>query len=273
MVSPDDRIAEIVDLERYPITDLESPGARALMARMREELAHLGACCLRDFIRPEALERLRAEAEGLAPLAYGGPTEASPYFFNYRIGEGKGYPADHPTRRTSPRRLGQVAGDLIPEDAELRRIHRSPCLLAFLAAVLEEPALYPLADRQQCLNISVMEQGGCQQWHFDRGRSAITLLAQAPEGGGIFEYVPEIRSDQSENFEAVGRVLDGDRASVRQVEITPGTLMLFRGHYSLHRVTPVEGKRRRLQLIFAYAARPDQQGSAESSRLHYRQPV
>ena len=139
--------------------------------------------------------------------------------------------------------------------------------------MLEEPALYPLADRQQCLNISVMEQGGCQQWHFDRGRSAITLLAQAPEGGGIFEYVPEIRSDQSENFEAVGRVLDGDRASVRQVEITPGTLMLFRGHYSLHRVTPVEGKRRRLQLIFAYAARPDQQGSAESSRLHYRQPV
>ena len=269
MVSPDDRIAEIVDLERYPITDLESPGARALMARMREELAHLGACCLREFIRPAALERLRAEAEDLAPLAYGGPTEASPYFFNYRIGEGKGYPADHPTRRTSPRRLGQVAGDLIPEDAELRRIHRSPRLLAFLAAVLEEPALYPLADRQQCLNISVMEQGGCQQWHFDRGRSAITLLAQAPEGGGIFEYVPEIRSDQSENFEAVGRVLDGDRASVRQVEITPGTLMLFRGHYSLHRVTPVEGKRRRLQLIFAYAARPDQQGSADSSRLHY----
>ena len=51
MVSPDDRIAEIVDLERYPITDLESPGARALMARMREELAHLGACCLSVYPR------------------------------------------------------------------------------------------------------------------------------------------------------------------------------------------------------------------------------
>ena len=45
--------------------------------------------------------------------------------------------------------------------------------------------------------------------------------------------------------------------------------MLFRGHYSLHRVTPVEGKRRRLQLILAYADRPDLQGSAESTRLHY----
>jgi predicted 2-oxoglutarate/Fe(II)-dependent dioxygenase YbiX len=67
----------------------------------------------------------------------------------------------------------------------------------------------------------------------------------------------------------VGRVLDGDRENLRSVEIAAGTLMLFRGHYSLHRVTPVEGTRRRLQLILAYADRPDQQGSAESSRLHY----
>ncbi len=265
----DDPIAEYVDLERYPIADLKSPAARALMARMREEMADLGACCLRNFIRPDALETLRGEAEGLAHLAYGGPTQATPYFFNYRIGEGKGYPADHPTRRTSPRRLGQVAGDLIPEDAQLRRIHRSPSLIAVLAKVLGERALYPLADRLQSLNISVMEEGGCQQWHFDRGKSAVTLLAQAPEGGGRFEYVPDLRSEDSENFAAVGRVLDGDRENLRSVEIATGTLMLFRGHYALHRVTPVEGKRRRLQLILAYADRADQHGSAESSRLHY----
>ena len=92
-----------------------------------------------------------------------------------------------------------------------------------------------------------MEEGGCQQWHFDRGKAVITLLAQAPEGGGHFEYVPNIRSDDSENFQAVSRVLDGDREHVRTVELTAGTLMLFRGHYALHRVTPVEGKRRRLQ--------------------------
>ncbi len=265
----DDPIAEYVDLERYPIADLKSPAARALIARMHEEMANLGACCLRNFISPEALEKLRGEAESLAHLAYGGPTEATPYFFNYRIGEGKGYPEDHPTRRTSPRRLRQVAGDLIPEDAQLRRIHRSPSLIAFLAKALGEQALYPLADRQQSLNISVMEEGGCQQWHFDRGKAAITLLVQASEGGGRFEYVPDVRSEDSENFEAVGRVLDGYRENVRSVEITAGTLMLFRGHFSLHRVTPVEGKRHRLQLIFAYADRPDQHGSAESSRLHY----
>lgn len=270
---PDDPIADTVDLDRYPITDLASPPAQALIARMRGDMAASGACCLRDFIRPEALAKLRDEADSLAHLAYRGPSEATPYFFNYRIGEGMDYPQDHPTRRTTPRRLAQVAGDLIPEDARLRGIHRSPCLIAFLARALEEQALYPLADRKQALNISVMEEGGCQQWHFDRGMSVITLLVQAPEGGGLFEYVPAIRSDESENFDAVGRVLDGHRENVQTVEITAGTLMLFRGHYSLHRVTAVEGKRRRLQLILAYADRPDLQGSVESSRLHYGAPA
>ena len=78
-----------------------------------------------------------------------------------------------------------------------------------------------------------------------------------------------IRSDDAENYQAVSQVLDGAREGVRTVEIAAGTLMLFRGHYSLHRVTPVEGKRRRLQLILSYADRPDLRGSAESSRLHY----
>jgi hypothetical protein len=265
----DDPMVKTVDLERYPIDDLKSPAGRALIARMHEELGESGACCLRNFIGPEALEKLRREAEDVAPLAYGGPREATPYFFNYRIGEGKGYSEDHPTRRTSPRRLAQVAGDLIPEESLLHRLHRSPGMAAFLAKALGEPALYPLADRQQSLNISVMEEGGCQQWHFDRGKAVITLLAQAPEGGGHFEYVPNIRSDDSENFQAVSRVLDGNREYVRTVGLTAGTLMLFRGHYALHRVTPVEGKRRRLQLILSYADRPDQRGSAESGRLHY----
>lgn len=265
----DDPIAEFVDLDRYPITNLASPAGRELITRMHTELDQTGACCLRDFIHPDALAKLRSEAEGLAHLAYGGPTDVTPYFFNYRIGEGKNYPPDHPTRRTSPRHLGQVAGDHITDDTHLRQIHSSPCLIDFLAKALSEDSLYLLDDRQQSLNISVMDEGGCQQWHFDRGNFVITLLVQAPEDGGYFEYVPNIRSEGSENFDQVGRILDGHRDDVRSIELTAGTLMLFRGHYSLHRVTNVEGKRRRLQLIFSYADQPNLKGSTESSRLHY----
>ena len=269
-IMQNDPATSFIDLERYPIADLESPVARTLISTLQSEMAECGACCLKDFILPGALEALRCEAEDLAPHAYGGPTEVTPYFFNYDIGEGMDYPEDHPTKRTSPRRLAQVAGDLIPGDALIRQIHHSQVMMEFIARVLGDSKIYPLADTKQCLNISVMEENGCQQWHFDRGRSVITLLAQAPEGGGCFEYVPNIRSESDENFDAVGRVLDGDRSMVKSVNISAGTLMMFRGHYSLHRVTPVEGTRRRLQLIFAYADTPGQHGSVQSSNLHYR---
>ena len=96
-----------------------------------------------------------------------------------------------------------------------------------------------------------------------------TLLLQEPEAGGVFEYVPAIRSDDDENFAEVEAVLDGRSNRVRQNHLQSGTLSLFRGHYSLHRVTPVNGKRQRLQAILGYSTRPDMYGSLEASILHY----
>jgi hypothetical protein len=114
-----------------------------------------------------------------------------------------------------------------------------------------------------------MNQGGCQQWHFDSGTMVTTLLLQEPEAGGIFEYAPAIRSEADENFDAVQAVLDGNSDRVRQNRLKAGTLSLFRGHYSLHRVTEVEGSRQRIQAILGYSTRPGLIGKKESSILHY----
>jgi hypothetical protein len=141
-------------------------------------------------------------------------------------------------------------------------------MLDFLSAVTER-SIYRNQDPYQSLNISVMNRGGCQQWHFDSGDMVITLLLQEPEGGGIFEYAPAIRTESDENFDAVQRVLDGCSEQVIQNRLQAGTLSLFRGHYSLHRVTAVEGERRRLQAILGYSTKPDLLGSKASSILHY----
>jgi hypothetical protein len=114
-----------------------------------------------------------------------------------------------------------------------------------------------------------MHQGGCQQWHFDSGHMVTTLLLQEPEAGGVFEYSPAIRSETDENFDAVQAVLDDRSDRVHSNRLQAGTLSLFRGHYSLHRVTPVEGKRQRIQAILGYTTKPNLLGSKESSILHY----
>ncbi|MCP4981619.1 MAG: hypothetical protein GY935_14130 [Gammaproteobacteria bacterium] len=55
---------------------------------------------------------------------------------------------------------------------------------------------------------------------------------------------------------------------VVQNRLLAGTLSLFRGHYSLHRVTPVKGKRQRIQAILGYSRQAKLLGSKESSILH-----
>lgn len=105
---------EIIDTSTYPLDDLESPAARELIERVRAGLDEDGSCTLPGFVAPEILKQMADEAQRIAHLAYPGPTEVSPYFFNYRLGEGQALPGDHPLRRKGKRNLAQVAADLIP---------------------------------------------------------------------------------------------------------------------------------------------------------------
>ena len=260
--------AAIVNTARYPLDRLQSAAGQALLLQVRERMQLDGCCTLPDFITSEVRERMAAEVREITHLAYPGPSEVSPYFFNYRLGEGEDLPADHPLRRKGKRNLAQIAADLIPADSLLNQLYRGPLLREFLGAVLQQP-VYCSCDPYQSLNVSVMHEGGCQQWHFDAGNMVTTLLLQEPEGGGVFEYAPAIRSDDDENFAAVQAVLDGRSERVIRNRLRAGTLSLFRGHYSLHRVTPVTGKRQRLQAILGYSTRPDLYGKLESSILHY----
>ncbi len=261
-------IYNFIDLDRYPINDLAGVAGQRLVEESRIALDQDGSCSMPGFVDQSTVAEMAAEASALQHLAYPGPTEVTPYFFNYDLGKGDEIAADHPLKRMGKRNLSQVASDLIPDHYMLSRLYYSSVLTDFLAAILDQP-VYRNQDRYQSLNISMMNAGGCQQWHFDSGLMVTTLLLQAPEAGGVFEYVPELRSDESENFEQVQQVLDGDSNRVKRLKLEASTLSLFRGHYSMHRVTEVEGNRTRIQAILGFSTTPDLQGNLDSSILHY----
>ena len=63
-------LAEIVDLDRYPIHELDSDAGRALVEHARSALQAVGACDLRGFLRPEAIEAAVASALSVHDRAY-----------------------------------------------------------------------------------------------------------------------------------------------------------------------------------------------------------
>ncbi len=56
-------------------------------------------------------------------------------------------------------------------------------------------------------------------------------------------------------------MLAGERAGVETLPLTPGTLLVFEGRHSLHRVSPIAGRRWRHVGLLAYDTKPGTMGS------------
>jgi len=117
--------------------------------------------------------------------------------------------------------------------------------------------------------VNLAEPGPGFPWHFDTNNYTVTLAIQNAESGGVFEYSPNVRTATDENYAVVESVLDDDRRRIRTAPLAPGDLQIFRGRYSLHRVTALGGTRRRYVAIFSFAEAPDMVGSVERTRQLY----
>ena len=91
-----------------------------------------------------------------------------------------------------------------------------------------------------------------------------------PEGGGRFEYIRDLRdADSGEmNFVGVAAVLDNE-VQTKSLEMEPGTLVLFRGRNSIHRVTPAKGNTPRMLAVLAYNSTPGVSLSQSAMRTFY----
>ena len=80
--------------------------------------------------------------------------------------------------------------------------------------------LHCYADPLAGLTSNILEPGQLFTWHFDTNDFAVTVLVQPADEGGLFEYVPGIRTVGDEGFERVADVLGGDRSEVTTLDLS-----------------------------------------------------
>jgi hypothetical protein len=107
------------------------------------------------------------------------------------------------------------------------------------------------------VNVINYKPGETLNWHFDRSLFTTTLLIQAPDAGGEFEYRGNLRGDQDPNYDGVARLLGGADPGIRVNPLAAGTLNVFAGKNTLHRVSTVRGRRDRLIAVYSYYEQPD----------------
>ena len=251
-----------------PLSDLSSITNQPLSdtnfrSQCKTHLDQDGALVLDNFILPAALESIKSDGVNNQHLAY--------YTANthniYLSPNDSRFPSDHARNRQIKSSKGCITTDQIPPQSVLHTLYSSPGFKEFLCAVLGEHGLYEYADPLSGINLHYASKGQELGWHFDNSSFAITLLIEQPEGGGVFEYVKDVRNaDAGEmNYQTSSKVLDGQIAP-NTLNIEPGALVLFRGRNSMHRVTPTLGDTTRMLVVLAYNTEPNVSLS-ESARM------
>lgn len=245
-------IREVIDLDTYPLDQPDSTAYGALVQRCRAELATVGLFDLPGFVRPDAVDRAVSALRPLIDHASFSHRRSHNIYFSATV---DGLADDHPAlavMETSNRTVcaDQMAG-MSPVD-----VYEWEPLRRFLAEVLDLGTLYLMDDPLARVNVMSYRHGEALNWHFDRSQFTTTVVLQAATDGGDFEYRVGLRSDDDPNHDGVARLVAGEDSEVQRRSIAPGTLSVFTGRHTAHRVTPVEGERDRIVAVFAYFEQP-----------------
>ena len=260
------RLSAIVDLKKYPIQDLASPVLEKLIKKCKNDLNKYSCSTIPGFILPRSLKIMNEELEQQINKVYMSRESINPYL------NSKDDPAldkNHPKRIFSKRYNGYLNSDLFDKNSEMKFLYEQEELLKFVSACVGISPIYRWADPLACHAYNIMKSDGILPWHFDSCEFTLSIMLQKPEKGGVFEYCPNIREPGNENFKEVKKVLDGNRKRVRQLNLEPGDLQIFKGRFTLHRVTKIEGNRSRYLAIPAYVLDPWRVNTPEHSRAIY----
>jgi len=161
-----------------------------------------------------------------------------------------------------------VAYQQLTSESLLRKLYEWSGLTDFINAIYDSVPLYPTADPVvSCMLTALMNEDELG-WHYDPNDGVVSLMIQQAASGGKFEFAHNIRKPRPGACDAELAVLNSNYPRTRSIQLEPGTLSLFNGHRTLHRVAPVRGDTPRVIALFNYCETKDYQFS-ESVRQRF----
>jgi hypothetical protein len=243
---------DLVDLVRYPIDRPDSGECVQLVERCRANLAANGMFTLEGFATPGAIARAVSELEPKFERGAYRHARRHNIYFKDQVA---GLAADHPALQKSDTVNYTLCADELVGTV-VDRIYEWPFLPSFLARTMGKPELFLMTDPLARVNVMSYGRGEALNWHFDRAQYTTTLLIRPAEAGGEFEYRSDLRSESDPNYDGVAKLLLGKDPEVSVEPLAAGSLNVFAGKNTAHRITPVRGSRSRLVAVFSYYDRP-----------------
>jgi len=148
--------SSMIDLTKYPISDLSAQHSRAFADQCRDQYVQTGLCMLPGFIVPAALDALATEASGFSEKAYFCKSSHNAYLND---GDSSADNNDASNRQEQTF-VGSVAYDYITAESRLRQLYQWDPLKDFIGYVLRKSPFYRFADPFGACSINVFVEGG-----------------------------------------------------------------------------------------------------------------
>ena len=260
------RAEEVVDLDRYPLHRSDSREYQELVARCHGLLQKEGLFQLPGFMRPGAIQNALASQASMVHQAFYHSRRHN-IFFQDAV---PGLPDDHVALKhfAEPTTNRILCADQI-EGTAVTVLYDWQPFAKFLACTMHKPALFTMDDRIAGANVVTYHEGDGLNYHFDRAEFTTTLLLQQPEAGGVFEYCRDLCGSPGQpNAAFVAELLSGVKLPQRCPQAA-GTLTVFCGQNTAHRVTPVKGKQHRINCVLTFTETPGCRFTAEDHYAFY----
>jgi len=239
----------------------------ALVEKARRRYRVDGFAVIPNFLSEESLEFLTYHAAGL--LKYKKPNVGPNHIYADGRPIPEDLPATHPLRWSVPERMQIVSMENIPLDSPVRAFHRQLDFIEFLEDVTGVPKLFPYDDDLGGINLTIYGHEEEKQWHFDQNEITATLNLTEPSLGGEFQLAPNVRTESDERFDLVAQIISGREERIVTISSEPGSLLIFPGKRSLHRVCKSHGVIPRATFVLAYDSLPDSMSSENLRATRY----
>jgi hypothetical protein len=183
--------------------------------------------------------------------------------------------------------VASIAYDELSPTSPLVEVYRDVTLRRLIARIVGKQQLFCSDDPLGACSINVFRPGQHHSFHFDESEFSTTLMLQEASDPttGLFQYTNPLRDSTDDFVEnavasvlktydatAAGKEFDNYNGCViplHTLDFKPGTLSIFAGSKSLHRVTQVKGNQSRLVAVLTFSSKPGFCNSAAVQKLFW----
>lgn len=265
-----------MNFEEYPwLSDLSSSEGLTALELARKEYRETGAVTFPRILTKVTLDACINDARAQEDTAFTTDDVHTAYLRPID----PSYEEDSVRNFEMRTQVASIAFDELPKDSKLAEFYKHPILRELVAQIVGKEKIFLSDDPLGCCSINVFRPGYHHSFHFDESEFSTTLMLQEASnaGSGLFQYTNPLRDDATNlALGAVSKVVAEHDATVcakfhenagaekefnhdvplHTLDFVPGTLSIFAGSKSLHRVTKVEGHCSRLVAVLTFASTP-----------------